>query len=716
MKRGFALHWGMSKIHALPGAALLLLAATFVLAYPEPIPQSRGQRLLDAWFERKVAGVERQGSLATLTSAAQWSQEKPEARRQLARMLGLDPLPPRTDLKPVLAGTVESGDVVVERLHFQSSPGLYVTANLYRPKVAPASPLPAVLYLCGHGPMKDKGVSYGNKTAYQHHGLWFARHGYVCLAIDTIQLGEIEGEHHGTHRLGKWWWISRGYTPAGVEAWNAIRSVDYLETRPEVDPKRIGVTGRSGGGAYAWWVAALDDRIAVAAPTAGITDLRNHVVDGCIEGHCDCMYPLNTHRWDFDRVAALVAPRPLLIVNTDKDTIFPLDGVVRLYQSTRRLYALMGVEDRIGLHIAEGPHKDTQPLHTGAFHWFNRHLKGADLMDMTAIPAVKEIEPSELRVFGKELPSDQINTRIDHLFVPAAPAPSLPADAAGWEKQRHAWMTALTSGVFAAWPDGAVVPAVTESGSAEKDGLRMTAYDFESEEPYQLRLLVLQRAGLRPEDIKEAHLHILDDDGWKQFGARYQSRFAGLLEESPSPAPDETAFAQGTAELQILPGILIYFCPRGIGPTAWQGSAKALTHRLRRFPLVGETLASTQVWDIRRALQALRQIHGLPPSATRLTGHRGQAANALIASLFEPAGAAVVAHELPSGLQAQNCNVQYPGMLRSLDLPQVVAIAASRTQVALHTADPAPWQYPLEVTRLLDLQGHLRILPVSESR
>ena len=116
------------------------------------------------------------------------------------------------------------------------------------------------------------------------------------LVIDTVELGEIRGEHHGTYKGGRFWWWSRGYTPAGCEAWQGIRALDYLETRPEVDKTRFGVTGRSGGGAYSWWIAALDERIKCAAPTAGITTLRNHVVDGCVEGHCDCMFMVNTYR------------------------------------------------------------------------------------------------------------------------------------------------------------------------------------------------------------------------------------------------------------------------------------------------------------------------------------------------------------------------------------------------------------------------------------
>src|SRR5688572_16902046 len=276
-------------------------------------------------------------------------------------MLGLDPLPERTDLKPVITGKVEHEEFTVEKLHFQSRPGLYVTGNLYIPKKID-KPLPAVLYVCGHGQVKKDGIAYGAKAHYQHHGGWFARNGFVCLTIDTLQLGEIEGIHHGTHRYGYWWWLNRGYTPAGVEAWNCIRALDYLQSRKEVDGDKLGVTGRSGGGAYSWWIAALDDRIKCAVPVAGITDLHNHIVDGSVEGHCDCMFFVNTHRWDYPTVAALVAPRPLLIANSDKDTIFPLDGVQRLHAQVRNIYRLYGAEDKLGLLITEGPHKDTQDL------------------------------------------------------------------------------------------------------------------------------------------------------------------------------------------------------------------------------------------------------------------------------------------------------------------------------------------------------------------
>lgn len=88
----------------------------------------------------------------------------------------------------------------------------------------------------------------GAKAAFQHHGIWFARHGFAALVLDTIEFGEIPGIHHGIHDLGMWHWLSLGYTPAGVEVWNAIRALDYLETRKEVDTSRAGITGISGEG------------------------------------------------------------------------------------------------------------------------------------------------------------------------------------------------------------------------------------------------------------------------------------------------------------------------------------------------------------------------------------------------------------------------------------------------------------------------------------
>ena len=239
-------------------AAWLVFALVASVAPAQDVPQveppamdtTRGDRMIAEYFRLETEKL-RSSCLAEIKTLEDWNAQRGEYRRQLLEMLGLDPLPEKTPLAPVITGKLDHPEFTVEKLHFQSRPGLYVTGNLYVPKkIDPAKPLPAILYVCGHGKVVDKnGVSLGNKTHYQHHGAWFARNGYVCLTIDTLQLGEIEGIHHGTHKYEMWWWLSRGYTPAGVEAWNCVRALDYLETRPEVDKTRFGVTGRSGGGA-----------------------------------------------------------------------------------------------------------------------------------------------------------------------------------------------------------------------------------------------------------------------------------------------------------------------------------------------------------------------------------------------------------------------------------------------------------------------------------
>src|SRR5258706_5480171 len=294
--------------------------------------------------------------------------------------------------------------------------------------------------------------------------------------LDTVQLGEIEGIHHGTYREGMWWWNSRGNTPAGAEAWNCIRALDYLETRPEVDKTRMGVTGRSGGGAYSWWLSALDDRIQVACPVAGITDLENYVVDGTVEGHCDCMFMVNTYRWDFPTVAALVAPRPLLICNSDKDSIFPLDGVMRLHEKVRRIYDLYGATDKLGLIITEGPHRDTQELQLPVFKWFNRFLKDEQpLIEMAAVPM---FTGQELKVF-ESLPTDEITSKCYENFTRLAnDADPLNAKQA---------MADLRLKTFEGWPEIKTPPQPRQLSSAEHEAVRLTVHEFESQPGITLR-------------------------------------------------------------------------------------------------------------------------------------------------------------------------------------------------------------------------------------
>jgi cephalosporin-C deacetylase-like acetyl esterase len=666
-----------------------------------PTPQSA----LSNYFERRVRGIE--GQLEReVKSKEDWLAKKDEYRRELAEMLGLDPAPPRSDLKATITGEVEEDGIVIEKLHYQSMPGLYVTANLYRPKTVD-KPLPTILNVCGHSLVVKNGYSYGNKTGGGQHGLWYAKHGFVCMVIDTVELGEIRGEHHGLYSKDRWWWLDRGYTPAGVEAWAGIRGLDYLETRPEVDKTRFGVTGRSGGGASSWWIAALDERVKAAVPTAGITDLRNYVVDGCVEGHCDCMFFFNTYRWDYDKVAALVAPRALCIANTDKDIIFPIDGVFRIYEHTRRIYKLLDAEKNIGMQIAEGPHADTEPLYMGEFHWMTRFLQGTQLLSTLAPSKVNGVEVEKLRVFS-ELPRDERNTTIDETFVPLAAKPSVPATSAEWAKRRDGWMKALKEKCFAGWSHGSFM---TEEGTppVEKDGVSFSAHAVDTEPDVSLTVLFAHRAGLKPADLDLVVLNVLDEQDWKDLANTYASHFPGLFPKNISVKPDEKSFEGERKMFEQFKWGMAYICPRGIGPTRWDSDAeldathpreaaaakKARVQRLRRFYLVGQTLEGQQVWDIRGAIASVRSIPGLRDKPLWLQASRRQAGNALYASLFEENITRLDLHDLP---HSHRQGPDYLNVLKYLDLPQAVAMAAERTRVVIYDDDKAAWDFAKDVS------------------
>ena len=133
-------------------------------------------------------------------------------------------------------------------------------------------------------------------------------------------------------------------------------------SRPDVDPERIAVTGISGGGAATFWVAAADERVKVAVPVSGMADLESYVPNRVINGHCDCMFLYNTFQWPWTRIAGLVAPRPMLFVNSDNDRIFPMDANERISNRLERLYSLYGAGDRVDAVVSVGGHAYRQDI------------------------------------------------------------------------------------------------------------------------------------------------------------------------------------------------------------------------------------------------------------------------------------------------------------------------------------------------------------------
>lgn len=392
----------------------LTLAALLAAAGPAQTPPvSKGDAMINAYLAAETDKLS-QKFLDGAKTLDEWTAKRPRLHREYLDMLGLWPLPEKNPLQATATRTFESQGVVIDNLHYQSRPGLYVTANLYRPK-GNTTKLPTILYVCGHTP---KGRD-GNKTAFQDHGLWFASNGYNCLVLDTLQLGEIPGLHHGTYRENRWWWHSAGYSPAAVECWNGVRGIDYLLTRADVDPDKIGVTGISGGGAATIWIAAADERVKVAVPVSGMADLESYVKNKIVNGHCDCMFLYNTYQWEWTTILALIAPRPMLFANSNNDSIFPMDANRRIAARMQTVYGMYGKANLTTDYVSKGGHAYRPDLRVAVFKFLNKHLKGDTTSAVEDSASFKEIPGKDLRVFptDDDLPKDRINGKIDETFV-----------------------------------------------------------------------------------------------------------------------------------------------------------------------------------------------------------------------------------------------------------------------------------------------------------
>ncbi len=228
-----------------------------------------------------------------------------------------------------------------------------------------------------------------------------------------------------------------GYTPAGVECWNGVRAIDYLLTRADVDPERIGVTGISGGGAATFWIAAADDRVKVAAPVSGMSDLDSYVKNKVINGHCDCMFLYNTYQWDWTTIAALVAPRPILFANSDNDPIFPMDGNRRIIEKLHLIYSKYGKPELAQEYVSVGGHAYRPDLRCAIYRFLNKYLKG-DAQAAVADTQFAEIPGPDLRVFptDQDVPQDALNGTIDESFItPAKVALPEMGQFAAWKAQ-----------------------------------------------------------------------------------------------------------------------------------------------------------------------------------------------------------------------------------------------------------------------------------------
>ncbi|MGM0506513.1 MAG: acetylxylan esterase [Bacteroidota bacterium] len=319
----------------------------------------------------------RHAHLETLTSAAQWRDYQSGIRDRLREAIG--PFPERTPLNARTVGTLEREAFTVEKVIFESRPGYHVTAALYLPKGS-SGPHPAVVYASGH-------TSDGFRSAtYQRVSMNLAERGFAVLAFDPVGQGErhqyLNEEGTGT-RLGG---PTREHSYAGAQMllsgdsmvrsmiWDGMRSVDYLLSREDIDPDRIGMTGRSGGGTQTALVAALDERVAVAVPENYITTLSwlfRSIGSQDAEQNIPGGVALGLDHGD---LLLARAPKPTMLIATTRD-FFSIQGARQTSAEVRGAWEAMGRPDAYDHIEDDHGHGSTPANRERMVRFFQTHLQ-----------------------------------------------------------------------------------------------------------------------------------------------------------------------------------------------------------------------------------------------------------------------------------------------------------------------------------------------------
>lgn len=327
--------------------------------------------------------------LGAMRSAADVEARIARIRSTVWRLIG-GPFE-KTPLNSKSVGTIDRGAYRIEKVIFESQPGIFVTGNLYLPQKR-KGPYPGIILPLGHA--MEEGKAH---RSYQYVAQSLARIGYVVLAFDPFGQGERlqyidlqtgrekidpEDEHSQAGRP----MLLFGSQFELYRVWDCIRAVDYLLTRPEVDPQRIGCTGQSGGGTMAMYAAALDPRIKVTVESDGnsenlagpsyeafgsVDDAEQNIVGALAEGI------------DRGDLVLACAPRPFMILYSSTDSGFTysptyVKGTIEVYEQAANAYSLMGAKEKIGVFGSPLPHDYDYFNRQHVYQWFNRWLGSED--------------------------------------------------------------------------------------------------------------------------------------------------------------------------------------------------------------------------------------------------------------------------------------------------------------------------------------------------
>ena len=359
--------------------ALLLLSRLVTLAAPSvnwipaglpPAPAEGPALCVGAYLKPEQGKATLEAALAQFPDRTSWEAYGKHVRQRIQAGAGLSPWPKRTPLNPIVRAKRVYDGYTVENVAFESVPGYFVTGNIYRPLKATAR-FPAVLTSHGHGGLIKTPADFEKQGRFtetvQARGGTLARMGAIVLSMEMVgygdsgtQVGQDAHKHPFTQTL---------------QIWNTIRALDYLLSLDNIDQKRVAVTGESGGGTQAFLLTALDPRVTLSAPVVMVS---SYFFGGCV---CESGQPIHRSADHFANnvmIAALAAPRPLLLVSDGADWTQHNPSIE--FPFIQKIYGYYGAESKTAnVHLPNEKH-DYGPSKRAAVYRFIAENFGLSLV------------------------------------------------------------------------------------------------------------------------------------------------------------------------------------------------------------------------------------------------------------------------------------------------------------------------------------------------
>ena len=645
-------------------AVLLTLGGNARAADPLEVVGGLGDMVNAALSDRaRELFEERDRVVASLGSRADIEDRQRYVRDRFVE--GLGGFPDRTPLNARITRTLERDDYRVEMLVYESLPGFYVTANVYVPRGQ--APFPAVLGTAGH-------TANGKASAtYQHAWISMAKRGFLVLAFDPPGQGERSlyfdpdlgrsrvGIGTREHTLSGLQCLLTGHHFARYELWDAIRGVDYLLTRGDVDPERLAVAGNSGGGTQAAYLAVVEPRLAVTVSSCYMTSWKQLWFEPGPQDAEQDLPGFLSHGLDFADYATVFAPRPFQILSAIQD-FFPIAGARSAYEETRRVYEVLGEPDRAGFFEYDDTHGWSPPRREATYRWLERWLH--DRVDEGLEPAHETVLESDLYA----TPTGQVSTSYEGRGDRPDPEP----DGGGGDVPEASgrWVCETPRSF------GALVRSRLKIGEAcDRAHGHLVGRSRARRLPHRE-----DRAGTAP-GITVPALVFVPEDGPARKPAVLYVDGAGKGAEATEGGDIEALARSG--HVVLAPD------PRGIGesqPTSASGGYRPVWQMLQRALLVDRTIVGLQVEDLLAVFRHLAAREDVDTDRIAVLGRGQGGILALTLALLEPRvekvaleGTVLSYLEIARARYHEDLVASFvPGVLKDFDLPDLAAALASR--------------------------------------